>query len=500
MIRKRYKEIVMTVTLLTPIILIITGILMLMNIRSGYNDGWFKTSVKLGIVLASAFIAAVLSVLSVLIFQDAIVEMVYDIGWIDFIIENSFKDVILTLASMLVSALLFIPMFLIVLFVFRLIVAAAYRTRGGAYRDGYLSEDATFLERQDKKLGACTGAVVGFITAVILLSPFTGMLDSISHVVDIADSIANTEEGGYEVIGDMEDYSEDASVIFFNACGGKTFFNISTTTICNGNITNLNSELTVVGKMDINNIELEFDREGGFSKKSKKRIDELIGYAEESPIARMMLTIVANEMSSAWLEGQPYMDIERPALASDNAMNRFSDEMLEVLADTTEKTVCLDLTTMVSVYDIIASYSYVLDSGDYGYIIDELAGGDLIVKIEKELKKNSNMSSVLATMDDIMIEKIAEEITSAKYTDEIRKVLYADIAESLSDHYLLPKTTRAELVSDDINTAFNKCGIYTSADMASKLATKLIEDIAAPGGDYNADLIKIYFETLRVSK
>ena len=54
-------------------------------------------------------------------------------------------------------------------------------------------------------------------------------------------------------------------------------------------------------------------------------------------------------------------------------------------------------------------------------------------------------------------------------------------------------------MSDDINTVFNKCGIYTTADMASKLANKLIDDVVAPGGNYSADIIKIYFETLRVS-
>ena len=490
----------MTLTLLTPIILLITSILVMVNCLAGYRMGLARSAIHLASVLCSAFFGALLSVLTVAAFKAPLLNMIRNWDKINLDATGSFADVILTLAGMLISAVIFVPMFILVLMLSRVIISAIYKNkaqRREGESDEYLSENASFFEKNDKPIGALIGVLAGVFTAMAIMSPVTGSLRSASYLIDLGESKFKSDDNKtmLNLVLEVEDYSNDFSVVLLNACGGKTFFDVATTAFCGGELTNLSSELRTVEKMQLDNIKLTFDNKKGFSEESKARVNEIISLAEESPIARMLLAVAMRDMSIAWLNGNSYMGSTRPAASSNSVINKLGDELLKVLATSTEKTVCKDLKTMMTIYDILAQNWTSLESGDYQKIMDAMLVGNMTDLIRDALELNPHMLPVEATIDDITMQIIADEVSDySKFTYENREVLIEKIADVLTDSSLKNSNARKHVVSTEISEAFAAYGVYTTSTITDKVADMLISGVYSQNGVVSKDAVREYFD------
>jgi hypothetical protein len=81
--------------------------------------------------------------------------------------------------------------------------------------------------------------------AIVFLSPITGIMKCATSTVDLI--LEFTEMDSDELLSEEADefleFSDDFMVCAVDACGGKMWFNLSTSTRCNGQWTNINKEI-----------------------------------------------------------------------------------------------------------------------------------------------------------------------------------------------------------------------------------------------------------------
>ena len=495
----------MTLTLLTPIILMITSVIVVISALSSRRTGFIFSSIHLGISVACAFFAAIMSSVFGMIFREPIEDMWASFGLFDSIPENvtPFIGVFESLLALTASLVFFIPMFVISIIIFRLLFLLIFKSKIARLKvdsDGYLSENATFLQKNDKLFATLVGVVCGLFMSIAILSPVTGAFRSANVVMSIIDdgvvtSDMDVDEYTLQTLDSLEDYSNDFTVTVYDACGGRALYNVTTTFIYCGDISNFSSELRTLDEIDLTSFKESLTDDYAFDEDFIRKCNEIIDSAEGSPTVKMLLAVCAREIAEKWIVWEPFMDVSRPEVTANSTIRDLFDEMFKVLTTSDEETVCEDLKTLIVLVDIISEYSDALDTEQYADITDALISGNLLERLKQTLASNPRMRSVEDAADELLMRIVAEEISDyTKFTYEMREDLFEKIAEVLTDTSDLNSAIRQDIVFEEVQSALEDYGVYTNSDLSDKITEILITEIGSTRGEVYIEDIRAYFD------
>ncbi len=494
------RSYVMNLTLMTPILLVYILLTVLSSTRRGYKKGSTKSAVSFAVTIASAFLGAGLAMLMAYLLKEPVFSLLEETELTEALEESigAFAVILEPLVSMVSSFVLFLPCFSIVHMLLSIIVSIVFaaKTRKLTKTDGYHSEDVDYYTKSSNRLGALFGAAAGLFTALVVLSPITGIMKCATGTVDLILEFTEMDEDELlsEEFEDFLDLSDDFMVTAIDACGGRMWFNLSTSTYCYGQWTNINKEIaffTSVGMDDLTDVmesisELDDD--------SLDTLDDFLERTNESPILRLMLTAAVNDMSKAWIDGDTFMEIPRPEIG-EGYINDFFNEILAVLAETDTNTVESDLTTLLRLCNILREYEFVFDSDNYEAAADAFADGKLLDKIKREISKNPRMANLETMVNNIIMSSLAVEIDDIADLDPAKQeALFTDLSQMINSSVTVSGEKRAKALATDIYAALSEYGVYAPEDMVEEVSSILITSLSAKGESVTPEQVRAYFD------
>ena len=497
----------MSFTLLTPIILLITAAVVLVNVVTARKKGFVASTIGFAIAVVSTFAAAIASSLLAMAFKNTVIDWCYDLELFAGLADglSAFIGVLEILASVVFAILVYVPVYFLIFELLKCLVKLVLKLKKVKPTDDSeenIAEDASFVEKNDKALATVAGILCGFVMSIAIFSPITGTLRTMLDAIQIIEDFTGVEEKdkkdkSEDYVFDSSEvrkYANDFTVVAFNACGGKTLFDVTTMFSYAGEITNISSEFKIAKQMNLKSLKDSFTDSTEFDAQVSASIRNIIDTADKSPMIKMILTYFTHELSSKWLAGDAFMDIQRPAITKNKIVKPFVDEFLTVLGKSTEKTVCRDLRTMLDLVQLLSDNASVL-GGSYQDNIDVLVTGNLMKKLENILDANNSMDSVADVADDMIMRVVAEEILDdVKFTPEMRDNLYEQIANVLTNTADVNATVRSDLVYDEVNKALEAYGAYTTEDISAKISELLISDIGKSKTSVTMEDVREYFD------
>ena len=470
----------MSITLLTPILILFASALSAVNAIMGYKHGMIRAAINFACVAGSAFLGALISMLIGIVSNGGILRYMERWG---ILVANAeygiFTDIVKTVAVMLFCSVVFIPVFLIVFVVAKIIVTLvrnSKETHPEASEDSYLSENATFLEKNNNRFGALVGVFCGIFISIALMSPFTGILTSIPGLISIIEEA--DDSGTLEISEELyvaREYSDDLMVLTFDALGGGLIFDMTTTTYCYGESTNISSEVRAMKNIKFEEISDALKNIMSSGANSSKQFQKLLNSTKESVFARVLILTSIRDMATSWLDGEDYPGVDRPDLPDNEVLDRFVDEVLEILSTTTLDTMDKDVKSLMSLCNIVNEYSALFEDGSYEEIVDSLLSGDMIAELNAEIKANPRMAPLKQAVENIIMHTFAEELD--KCSANTKSSVFARIATALtSTSDITDSTARVESLSEQIGEAFSEYELYASEELVKKISTRLVSD------------------------
>ena len=495
----------MTYTPLSTVIIIFLTSLTVFWAWRGYKRGLTRSAIGLCAVIISAFFSIALVHKISADYAGDLFALFYDLEIIppDLDILEQYADVVILLLRIIMSLILFLPAFGVI----RLIIAIPSTILCRILirkRTSYLKEGESLYIREHRRIGASVGAVAGFLLAIVLLTPLTGILKTAAAGIQIYETIAQEEiEDPSGTVDAIIYYSSDFGIDAMDACGGHMLFDLATTVTLHGDTSNLNRELAVLNETNIDDITHLLATLSNFKATDIASAESILDQLSESMIIRLILTETIRGASSAWLKNDSYLGIPRPSFGDHFAIERFTNEILYACSTTTYETVKNDIKTLLGLGKIFATALTDLDLTDYEALVEELMAGGLLNTIRDELAKNPHMLAVSFAVDDLVMSVVTEELqNSLKYTDAERDALYDELADILTSTLGLEGTVREVEVTESIRESLAEYGVYIPEglnDLNSKIAKELIAGIDTSGGTVTREDIQAFFDAFLAS-
>lgn len=489
----------MKATLLTPVLIILIALFVFIGAMRGRKRGAVRSAINLAVLVASAFLGAGLAILLSKLLYDPACSMLEGFGVMRSLdgFLGSFSIVIYVVVGMLATLLCFLPCFLVIYILLSLLIRIilAAKAGGAGQREEFASEDDDLLVKRDKRIGALIGVASALFVSVAVLGPITGVLKATSDTVEIVSNVGKTDVSDMApVVKDIVKYSDDSMVTVVSACGGRMWFNMATTTYCYGNFTNLNKEIRLVEDIGTKDMPRILKSVGKLDEKSVKTFEDFIKKTEKSPVMKTVLKVAVNEASAAWLNGEEYKKVARPAIGNEH-VNGFIDDVLYLLTGSEIETVGDDVTTLLNLTSILREYESIFSSDNYAEMADVFSEGKLADKLKAEIRKNKRMLLLEGSINQILMKTFAEEISDFdKFTVEQRSELYDQLADILTSSVGLNGTGRINMVATDIAEAFESYGVYAPGGMTNEIAAMLVTELCSGKSRISADDVSDYFD------
>ena len=341
------------------------GLFILFGALKGRKYKWYLSLARIIVALISAVIAAMLATfLSNLVIR-LVLNLAITNGWFlevgNIIAElPTGVGVATALASMLVSPILFIPLFFIIkpiLNIFgKLISRLIARVSDGktkksddaeAAQEGqeepqrdengrkivkrkhYKKRNEALIAHYFNPLGAALGALCSLLVFCIALVPMVGAIDVVNDIVPLFSDTFMEEgsesEGATEnaaildiagtALAALNGLDNNVGALTIKYTGGKLLYGAMTTSVINGEMTSLNKEgafLATVGDAAITAIDEEKSAE-----EKAAAIRDVSPAFDKSVVTRTLLSELCSAAGDSWAAGEDFHGISRPTLGGD---------------------------------------------------------------------------------------------------------------------------------------------------------------------------------------
>lgn len=428
---------------LTPVFLLIVGVLVFVEVLTGLRRGLVRTAISLCAVVFSVLVSAPLAVW----LSDGPAKLLSRLLMTDVPSLHSLTEQfprVLSLveagADIIFSLMLFIPFFVILQTLCRLLWPLLLRKWLKPLRDEvahpmYESADAPFHRRHDRVLGGVTGGLCGFLAALILLSPIVGTLSAVDSALSVTDRFkVKWDSFGLtaDTVSSLQTTTGDPSVKILEAMGGGLIFDAAASTHLNGRRVYLRGEVEacadVVG--DLYGVMVAVSRPGQGETVDRATVERLGENLERSEAAKLLAADLLNLAAGAWLDGKTFMKLACPN--GGELFNPLLRGALAVCAAATPDCVARDITTLLKIY-LIAAENGLLSNPDYGALAGDLGEQGVLGQIYDELRRNPCMAHLADELTNIALKIMASSIDWSKMDGEVVEGLMGDLSDAINN-------------------------------------------------------------------
>lgn len=473
----------MSFSLLTLVIFGITAAIIYKETRKGYKHGLSRSLINLATLIFCAVFSSIVSMWIAMGLGTFVMQMFQNMGMFRYLSEETsiFIGVFELLIKMILSVLLFLIVFYLLKGIVLRLVMLVVRIATGKFgrkkklvksQPKYTSEEEAFYVKHDKKLGAVVGAVSGFVLAVIVFMPLTGILKSADEIADLVQTMTQSSEmEESKELQLLDKYANDASGNVLYSCGGKAIYNLTARTRMYGYSTSLNKELETFKSIDLVGLQKELQGAQGITKENSHLVETLLDDTRDSLALKIVMSQVLKHAAENWLERLPYLGIERPNIGSYYELDEFFDSLLFVCSTTTVETYDADIRTTLGLIAIFEENSVFFGERNYEGFMKAFVEGDTLKRIEDELYKNPHMNTVNLAIDDLIMNVLATELLDdSRYTFEQKAIFYKELAAIMSDSQGLDGSVQLVAIANGISDSFDSLGMYLPDSLETRMA------------------------------
>lgn len=422
---------------------IAAGLAILMGALKGRKYKWQYSLARLIVVIISVVASAILaSVISNAIIG-TVVAMLIDSGLLRNVagidvggMVNSLPSGVATvkaLGSMIVSPMLFIPIFILIkailnLFVKLISLAICSITSKGESekREGKKYVERKHYKKKYEKLVAhypnFFGGLLGALCSVFVLCVFICPLVCSLGVIDSVAPVATATLSENEKYGEVVDIAVDAldgaannvGTTAVTLTGGKLFYGMMTTAVVDGEMTNLNKESELFAS--VLNAVGSASTAGTESHETAEAIRNISPAFNNSVVARTLISELCSEAGEDWQAGNTYYGIKRPALKG--GLQPIADSLINVFATSDKENIKNDVKAITEAVAVLADrglVSRIVETKNPMIILsDEAATAELLDAFLEDERLDPLVDGVADFGITIMLDKVNTPKTRAQ--------------------------------------------------------------------------------------
>jgi len=489
------------VSLFSFAVVFVIAICLFIEISRGINRGVRKTSVTLGVVILSIFAASLITSLTSGLLMSLAQEMLRSS------IDSSFADsqfpsiaiLIPAYVVALVSPVVFLILFWLCRMIFSMITRLLYKTKLKNSKNdaGFDTKDARWSAARSKGYGGAIGAICGFITAAVVLSPFLGTLNVASKVIGIFeknDELLEEASVDYRDYRAVKWYAEELPISIMYYSGAGSIYNSVARASLEGEkivilkeIDNINTSISMVYT-----VVDTFKNIDSVTSDKITEIGDMLSALSDSPTFSMLAKDFLSGASRAWLSGTTYMGVE--SFVSGGPVEPLISEMLKVCSSTSKDTVNEDLMTVLHVLSI-AVENGLSQTDDYAAVIEKMNDGMVITRLCEELEKNPRMSYISDGIWEVSMKAMAYLVEYYNYQQGQYEGLMQQLADSMNEVKGYKYDQRVEKMSQYAISHFESImGIAIPKDIALIMAEAMDSEIYTVDGTVRVSDVKAFFE------
>ncbi len=493
----------MSFTFLSVVFIICVGIAVLKEVLKGLKLGFSRSLVTLSVVFISAVTSAVIAFFVSDIPAKLLSKtLLNEIPLLDSYSDNlqSVPDIARSVIDAMLTPIIFIILFPVLRAVLTAFVKlffksswtplkstpahiGSYVTPNAADGTSYASADAPWHIRHDRALGALTGALCGFLVALLMLAPVLGTFNMLSGFLDMAEdnkfnwkSIKVSERD----IDEFRPYVDDAAAATLNAAGGTFIYDgLAISVLPNGEHISLRKDLGELTEVASDMVTVMKKLSSGEELTAKeKRAAENLG--DRCNSSGMVKTIAADLLSGAsekWLEGESFMSIKPPSIGE--SFDYVLEGLFRTCALSTPSCVGRDIDTLVAAYEIISDYGLTKGMSN-DELMEVLDDGNILNELYAELEKNPCMSHLTTALVDTSLSMVASTIDIADITEEQRSKLMEQMAEAVNIANSMSGASFEERVESLTNytiSCASKYGMTVPKEVTTMAATSMLQQL-----------------------
>ncbi len=488
------------------IIVLIFALAIFKQAMKGLKRGFARSAMALSIMVFSMICAGFGATLISHFVAELLGDTFFDVlPFVGDYVESvpSIKIITTGMLEVLMGPIIFVALYFIVrlvfVIVFQLIARRSWKkspdapARVGMYRSlfaednpSYVGEDAPWIVRHDRLMGAVTSGICGFLGLLIFFSPFIGLFNNMRMIYMVAEEKEfdwNWIGVGDEAMEYVDMFVNDGMVATLGLTGGLLIYDgVSSATLIEGK-----GPVTFRGEMNAcielsNDLLAMFDAissNGGLGDEQIARLSEIVHDIEKSDTLLLLTTDIVSGVGTKWYYGEAYLGISRPDFG--DTFDAMFDEILRVCGGCEHECVIDDLDTMINIFQIIKESG--LDTmTDTGNVLTTLDDNGLLDKIYDEIDKNICMreAQVTSYLMGSTLTLMAKSISATMPQGEDRTKFMNEMANSVNfvnNMKNVDFADRVEYMTDSTLQYAEKYGYQMPESVAEMAVTSMLNSI-----------------------
>ena len=415
-------------------------------------------------VIASAVLASVISNAIIGTFAVVLVDsgVLSNVGGIDVggMVKSLPSGVVTVkaLGSMIMSPLLFVPIFTLIKTILNFFVKLialgilAITSKGEKGEDGQ-EEGRKFIERKHYKkkhekliahypnyVGGLLGALCSVLVLCAFLCPFTGSIAVIDGLAPVATAALVEDEESGEIVTIVVDVIDGAAnnvgTTAVTLTGGKLFYGMMTTAAIDGEMTNLNRESELFAAV-VNAVGAA-STEGAESHETAEAIRDISPAFDKSVVARTLISELCSEAGEDWQQGNAYYGVKRPTLSG--GLAPIADALINVFATSDKENIKGDVKAITEAVAVLADRGLVSRIAETNNPMVILSDEEATAELLDAFLEDERLDPLVDGVADFGITIMLDEVNAPKTRAELFEGFVADfVAISGEDAIALEK-------------------------------------------------------------
>jgi len=483
--------------------LLICAICVMSETLKAKTNGFIKTLVSLGTVVASAVVSVIISpTLSYFIVQKN--EKL--LNQIDFYrsMNNSADTKVLldALMGMILSSVVFVLLFFVIKSIIATCVNFVVFDKKRVLPE-YIGKKDGWIDRNRSALTIFMGVASGIIITMLVTSPIMGTLDVVDHTFKV---ISKVDKGMEEEVGEVEElallkkYSNDIPGNIFYQFGGKLAYSMSTSSLAYGQKVYLVNEMKVLETIlaDITVIMPKLETPNELTKEDIALINEICRQVSKMKISHIYLNDILVVWSNSWLNDKAYMGVKMPDMG--DSINSLFYEILNVCQKSNVSSARENTVTLLRIFAIVAESGMLsVSEADYSALFEIATRNEIVDKIDEELAKNPSMYYVRKKVSGVVLGILASNVHPEKFGNDKYVTLLQGLAESVIDVNLSDISFESKLavLSGYTGEYMREYGIQLTKYVADIAAESLLAEMKLLGEEVSETDIEKFFKSFR---
>ena len=468
----------MYITLFTIASLALLATVIFLQVNKGYRRGLTGSLIDLGVTVLSLFAAIVVTLIVSAEVAGPIIKLLIETDFYAEINEGMpfLSTVLFAFLKMLVSIVIYVPVFFAVRPILSIIFKIIRRVVAGRQVRSYMSEEEEPIYRHSKRAGALIGIATGYIISLVLMMPFIGLCSVANDTVAIIDKYSEEDILSSKDKKKLRSYDNDICKITFGYCGADQLFSVITRTKLAGQTVKLADEIAAIKNFDIDAITDALENAESLDKSDLKTFESAVSTIDQSVSIKFAVAGVLSTAADSWLREGSFYGVERPTFGNDEIVDPFIVELLKVCRTTSYQTVTADMRTLLNVFSHLTAITDLLSGGSYDDLMDELSTGGTLGKIENELRKNAHMAPLADTLHDMTIRVVMNQVTESLGTETYEQFV-TDISDALNNVMDENGNINVDDLTSQMQGYLNDYGIDVPSSVTGEISSDVAEKL-----------------------